>query len=231
MRSLPCLLLVLAAPAAAADLTLDLGAQRTITTEELLARPDVATITVPDDASYSHAMTYSAVSLLSLPGAAPPEGEDVSLNASDGFVTSLPGALVVPPGAGKAVHWLAIERPDAPWPPTPEGKATGPFYLVELAPAASGVLREQWPFAVVAFALALVPDTAARGAGARNAAQVKGTLLPVTLVVRGTRLLQRASSPTNQPNATRTSSRRSRPCVMTSFQFAEIHAVREAADG
>lgn len=161
MCSLSCLLLVLATPAAAADLTLDLGAQLTITTEELLDRPDVATITVPDDASYGHAMTYSAVPLLSLPGAAPPEGEDVSLTASDRFVTNLPGALVVPPGDGKAVPWLAIERPDAPWPPTPEGKATGPFYLVELDPAASGVLREQWPFAVVA----LVPDTAALAPG------------------------------------------------------------------
>lgn len=132
-----CLLLALATPAAAADLTVDLGATQTFTTEELLARPDAATIAVPDDASYGRAMTYRAVPLRAVLGGGPPEGEKVSLTASDGFVTNLPAALVSPPGSGEAVPWLAIEPPDRPWPPTADGKATGPFYLVWLDPAAS----------------------------------------------------------------------------------------------
>lgn len=160
MRIFACLLVALAAPAAAADLTIDTGQPRTLTTEALLARPDAATITVPDDASYGRAMTYRAVPLAALLGGPPPEGQDVSLAASDGFVTNLTGTLVAPPGPGRAVPWLAIEPPDAPWPPTPAGKATGPFYLVWLDPAASGILREQWPFAVVS--IGLVPDAAAR---------------------------------------------------------------------
>ena len=160
MRIVACLLSALSAPAAAADLTIDTGQPRLVTTEALLARPDAATITVPDDASYGRAMTYRAVPLAALLGGAPREGEDVSLAASDGFVTNLPGALVAAPGTGEAVPWLAIEPPDAPWPPTPAGKASGPFYLVWLDPAASGILREQWPFAVVR--IGLVPDAAAR---------------------------------------------------------------------
>lgn len=159
-----CLLaLALAAPASAADLTVDLGIPRTFTTEELLARPDVATITVPADATYVHAMTYRAVPLRALLGAAPPEGEDVSLTATDGFVTNLPAALITLPGSGEAVPWLAIEPPEAPWPPSPDGKLTGPFYLVWLDPAASGILREQWPYAVAS--IGLVPDAAVRWPG------------------------------------------------------------------
>ena len=160
MRLLASLLSALAAPVAAADLTIDTGQPRIPTTEALLARPDAATTTVPDDASYGRATTYRAMLFAALIGRAPPEDQDVSLAARDGFVTNLPRALVTAPGSGEAVPWLAIEPSDAPWPPTPGGKATGPFYLVWLDPAASGILREQWPFAVIR--IGLVPDAAAR---------------------------------------------------------------------
>ena len=38
-------------------------------------------------------------------------------------------------------------------------RGDGPFYLVWLNPAASGILQEQWPFAVVKLQLADAPAT------------------------------------------------------------------------
>ena len=58
-----------AATASAAErvLTLSFGGEpRRITAAELLARPDAATVAVPNDVSYHRAMTYRAVPLLGL---------------------------------------------------------------------------------------------------------------------------------------------------------------------
>ncbi len=149
------LLAALAGQARSADLTIDIGTPQTLSIAALLARPDAATITVPMDASYNRAMTYRAVPLRALLGVtALPEGQDLQLVATDGFVTNLGQALVFPPAGKGAVPWLAIEPPDQPWPKTPGGDSTGPFYLVWLDPAASGIMREQWPFAVVKIGLA-----------------------------------------------------------------------------
>lgn len=135
--------------AVAADLTIDLGTPRVVDTAALLARPDAQTITVPMDPTFARPMTYRAVPLRALLGvAALPDGQELRLVASDGFVTNLPPDLVFPPGGAGAVPWLAVEPPGASWPRTPEGNAAGPFYLVWLDPAASGILREQWPYAV-----------------------------------------------------------------------------------
>ena len=60
--------LLVAPLAIAAELTLDVGSPMTLTTQELLARPDVATIHIPSDVSYRRAMTYQAVRLRSLLG-------------------------------------------------------------------------------------------------------------------------------------------------------------------
>ena len=124
--------------AKAAELIVELGNRaETLTTEQLLARPDAATIEVPRDATYGRPMTYRAVPLRALLQAmtlAP--GEDLEIVARDGFVTVLPAALVFPPIGGGSVPWLAVEPPDAPWPPPAEGVTTGPFYLVWLEPEA-----------------------------------------------------------------------------------------------
>jgi mono/diheme cytochrome c family protein len=143
-------LVPLACQVGAAELTLDLGDHtETLTTEQLLARPDAVTIEVPQDATYQRPMTYRAVPLRALlQGMALAPGEDLEVVARDGFVTALPTALVFPLAGGGAVPWLAVEPLDVPWPPPAEGVATGPFYLVWLKPEASGVRREQWPFAV-----------------------------------------------------------------------------------
>jgi mono/diheme cytochrome c family protein len=143
-----------------AELTVELSNRaETLTTEQLLARPDAATIEVPRDATYGRPMTYRAVPLRALLQAmtlAP--RKDLEVVARDGFVATLPAALVFPPIGGGSVPWLAVEPPNAPWPPPAEGVTTGPFYLVWLNPGASGVRSEQWPFAVAAIRPAPSPE-------------------------------------------------------------------------
>jgi mono/diheme cytochrome c family protein len=138
-------------PAAERILTLSFGdAHRQWTAEELLAKPDTASITIPDDVSYHRAMTYRAVPLLALTGDVAQLGIDtIEARANDGFVSQIPVSLVMRGASGGSVAWIAIEDPKAPWPNLP-GKETsaGPFYLVWEHPERSGVGSEQWPFAL-----------------------------------------------------------------------------------
>lgn len=147
---LGCLLSV--RPTMAANLVVNLGHEKTWTTEQLLARPDVATIEVPADVSFARTMTYRAVPLRALlVDSGDPKhasDEDLQITGKDGFVAHVPTVIVLKDGAKGAVPWLAIEPPGQPWPRTPGGQEVGPFYVVWLNPAASGVLSEQWPFQV-----------------------------------------------------------------------------------
>ena len=62
----------------------------------LLARPDVRSITVPDDVAYRREMTFRAVPLLPLLEGLPLEGADtLETRATDGFVSQLPMSLVL----------------------------------------------------------------------------------------------------------------------------------------
>lgn len=142
-----------AAPLSAAErvLTLSFGGEaRRITAAELLARPDAATLTVPNDVSYRRAMTYRAVPLLALIGEAASAGFDtIEARASDGYVSQIPSSLVMARASDGAVAWIAIEDPDAPWPSLPRQDASaGPFYLVWEHPERSRIGPEQWPFAL-----------------------------------------------------------------------------------
>lgn len=133
----------------AAQITIDVGTKTTLTTEQLLARPDVATISVPGDVSYGRTMTYRAVPLRALPGiAALPPSKDLQITGSDGFVTNLPASLVTDRSTHGAIPWLAIEPSDTPWPKTNDGQSIGAFYVVWIHPAASHVNSEQWPYRV-----------------------------------------------------------------------------------
>ncbi len=144
--------LLSAAPAAAADLTLSIGGvTRHYGAAELLANPAAREIEVPRDAAYGRTMRYRALPLPALlSGTALPPDQVIEAVASDGFVAQLPLDLLLHPAAGGALPYLAIEPPEARWPALP-GKAAsaGPFYLVWLRPEASGVRREQWPYMVV----------------------------------------------------------------------------------
>jgi mono/diheme cytochrome c family protein len=117
----------------------------------LLADPDLITIDVPLDNAYGGPMRYRALPLEHLlAGLDLPRDQVLESVASDGFIGLLPVDLVLHPKADAARAYLAIEPPDAPWPNLPGGKLTaGPFYIVWLNPAASGVRSEQWPYRVV----------------------------------------------------------------------------------
>ncbi|HEX5327814.1 MAG TPA: cytochrome c [Acetobacteraceae bacterium] len=151
-----CLLLLASlacVPACAADPILTLsggGMTRQFTAADLLARPDAATLDVPHDSSYGHAMTYRAVPLRDLLAELPPNGADtIEARATDGFASQLPRGLI----EGAAVPWIAVEDSAHPWPHL-RGKtvSAGPFYLVWQNPEAAGVGSEQWPYALAALA-------------------------------------------------------------------------------
>lgn len=143
-----------AAPSFAAErvLTLSFGGEpRRFTAAELLARPDAASITLPNDAAYRRAMTYRAVPLLALIKDASGAGFDtLEARASDGFVSQIPASLVSKGAAGGSVAWVAVEDPATPWPNlTGKDASAGPFYLVWEHPERSAIGTEQWPFALV----------------------------------------------------------------------------------
>lgn len=154
-------LLLACASSMAATLAINVGGERSLTTEQLLARPDVATISVPNDVTFHRTMTYRAVPLRALLGIAQlPADKELQITATDGFVTHLSAKLLSGDGRKRAEPWLAIEAPDEPWPQAPGNGDIGPFYLVWIDPAASRVSSEQWPFKVDAIRIA--PTLAAR---------------------------------------------------------------------
>ena len=133
-------------------LTIELGSgPQRYTAAALLAHPDVSQITVPNDVSYRHAMSYRAVPLillLKIPPNAP--FDTLEARATDGFVSQIPLGLVLRGGEGGSKAWIAIEDPAKPWPDLP-GKdvSAGPFYLIWEHPERSDIGSEQWPFALV----------------------------------------------------------------------------------
>jgi mono/diheme cytochrome c family protein len=137
--------LLLVSPNALADPLLNIligGASRQFGRDELLLRPDVATIEVANDVSY-RAVPLGAL----LAGLSPPADSVIESVALDGFAAQLPFDLLVNTDANKAVAWLAVEPADTPWPPLP-GKAVsaGPFYVIWIGASAAAIRSEQWPY-------------------------------------------------------------------------------------
>jgi len=151
LLSLVLTLLAIAPAHADGSLSLSLsGSERHLTAAELLARPDAATIDIPDDVSYHRAMRYRAVPLLALVGPSASGFDTLEVRAADGFVSQIPLALVQDGAKGGSAAWLAVEDPSQPWPPLP-GKevSAGPFYVVWQHPERSRVGTEQWPYQTV----------------------------------------------------------------------------------
>lgn len=125
------------------------GRMSTFAPAALLAMPATRAVTIAADVAYKRNMTFRAIPVASLLGGV---GADETLRfvASDGFVATLPAALLLARGDG-AVAYLAIESPDAPWPTLKPGdpSTAGPFYLVWLRPERAGITPEQWPYQVV----------------------------------------------------------------------------------
>jgi mono/diheme cytochrome c family protein len=121
----------------------------------LLARKDLASISVPYDVSYRRAATYRAVPLLALLSVRGDSRFDtLEARATDGFIAQIPLTLVRQGARGGAVAWLAIEDPARPWEPLPHHKqSAGPFYLVWENPERSNIRTEQWPHWLVSLTL------------------------------------------------------------------------------
>jgi mono/diheme cytochrome c family protein len=139
---------VVAVAAAEPSLTIATGGRTAIyTSAGLLAQPAATTVTIPADVAYKRSMKFRAIPIAGLlDGVA---GDDnVRFLATDGFAATLPaGALLTRDGA---VAYLAVEPPDAPWPPLKEGQpaTAGPFYLVWLRPEKGAIVPEQWPYQI-----------------------------------------------------------------------------------
>jgi mono/diheme cytochrome c family protein len=145
-----------------AVLTIDLGSGRQrYTAAALLARPDVTSITVPNDVSYGHAMSYSAVPLLSLLDLQPNEApfDTLQASATDGFVSRIPLGLMRGGAEGGSRAWIAVQDPARPWPDLPgrDFSAGRPFYLIWEDPDRSGIGSEQWPTMLAALSGVMAP--------------------------------------------------------------------------
>ena len=134
------------------------GRKRTFSTAELLARSATRMLRVPRDPAYDRPMRYLAIPLSALLQGLPSvSAGTIEARATDGFVSQLPGRLIEQTASGGAVAWIAIEDPAHPWPSLPrKSHSAGPFYLVWEHPGRSGIVSEQWPYALAS--LTAVPD-------------------------------------------------------------------------
>lgn len=143
------LALLAAAAAAEPELTVTTGGRTAIyTASGLLALPAAITVTIPADVAYQRGMTFRAIPIaLLLEGTAPEDS--IRFAAADGYTTTLTVAALL--GRDGPIAYLAIEPPDAPWPPLKAGAAgsAGPFYLVWTLPESAAVSSVQWPYGIV----------------------------------------------------------------------------------
>ena len=142
------LAVVRAVAAAEAELAVTIaGHATTYAPASLLGMPAATSITVPNDVAYKRDMSFRAVPAASLLAGVGPD-DTLRFVASDGFVATIPAALLL--ARGGAVPYIAVEPPDAPWPALkPEGgPSAGPFYLVWLNPQQSRITPEQWPYQI-----------------------------------------------------------------------------------
>ena len=154
------LLLPVAARAAEPAVEVEVGAEkRSFTREELLARPDAATIEIPKEVTSGAPMTYRAVPAAALlSGLIFPPGSVVEAVAVDGFAAQIPLDLMLNTDTSKSVAWVAIEPEDQSWPKVP-GKdySAGPFYVVWTKPEASNIRSEYWAYQLAKFQSQLSP--------------------------------------------------------------------------
>lgn len=141
--------------AAGTDPKLKIGA-KTFSASELLKRRDIQSITVPHDPAYNgREMHYQAITAASLFAESNLRDNDfVQFRCLDGFVAAISKDRIMQTGSGKSTAYLAVENPASKWPDLPVKSnlgSAGPFYLVWLNPELSGILKEEWPYQIVAF--------------------------------------------------------------------------------
>lgn len=145
------LLIVWPTALCAAELKITINEQvSSYSSSDLLGRPEVADLTIPNDVAYKRRMVYKAIPLLVLLGSTKKLSFDtLEARATDGFVSQLPMNLVMRGASGGATPWIAVEAPQEPWPKINKKTiSAGPFYLVWQFPEKSGIGPEQWPYAL-----------------------------------------------------------------------------------
>ena len=144
-----CATVTQGATATEPDLTVVAGGRMaTYAPAALLALPAATQVAISGDVAYKRDMSFRAIPVAALLGGVGPD-ETIRFVANDGFVANLPAAPLLARGNG-AVAYLAIEPPDAPWPPlkSDESATAGPFYLVWVRPDLGGIREEQWPYQI-----------------------------------------------------------------------------------
>jgi mono/diheme cytochrome c family protein len=123
-------------------------ATRSFSRDQLLARPDAATIEVPNDITYRKAMTYRAVPVAALlKGLDVPAGSAIETVATDGFIAQIPSDLMLNTDQAKAIAWVAVEPEDAPWPIiSGKGYTAGPFNIVWTGAEVGTIRSEYWAY-------------------------------------------------------------------------------------
>jgi mono/diheme cytochrome c family protein len=136
------------------------GETQVFTRDELLARPDAATIEVPNDITYRVAMTYRAVPVASLlQDLKVPAGSVIEAVATDGFAAQIPADLVLNTDQSKAIAWVAIEPADRPWPKIPGKDYTaGPFNIVWTGSNVASIRSEYWAYQTAKLVSQLSPE-------------------------------------------------------------------------
>ena len=138
------------------ELTIVMGGRMaTYAPAALLALPAATQVAISGDVAYKRDMSFRAIPVAALLAGVGFD-ETIRFVANDGFVANLPAAPLLARGNG-AVAYLAIEPPDAPWPPLKSGESAtaGPFYLVWVHPELGGIHDEQWPYQIARIESAL----------------------------------------------------------------------------
>jgi mono/diheme cytochrome c family protein len=129
----------------------DRSSSKTYTRQELLGRSDARDVTVADP-SYGRPMTYRVVPAAGLLRELKVAPDDyVQARATDNFSISVPARLMTDANSTEPEALVAIESPQAPWPPLPHATTSaGPFYLVWQLKPGTRVASEYWSYHLAA---------------------------------------------------------------------------------
>ena len=148
------LLVVLTAAAHAQSLTVaDRQTSKTFTAQQLLAAATVRDVAIARDPVFGKAMTYRAIPVGELLKGLSLGTEDyVEFTATDKFSVGVPVRLLQPTHSDGPKPFLAVETPEAKWPPIPEqGKVTpAPFFLIWQDAQPGEISPEYWVYKLAA---------------------------------------------------------------------------------
>jgi mono/diheme cytochrome c family protein len=127
----------------------DRQVSKTFTAQQLLADPAARDVVIAKDSVFGKAMTYRAIPVAELlKGLALGPDDYVEFTATDKFSIGVPVRLLQPQTNDGPKPFLAVETPEAKWPPIPDhGKETpAPFFLVWQDATPGEISSEYWVY-------------------------------------------------------------------------------------